>query len=257
MFKTARRWITDLPSRSLWTLDMNRLRIENALKQTLGFSVSVAFTNNRRSMISVRARREIWWVRLHHMFADADQGVVESLASFVAKRSSKARESLHAFIRKNSGRIEAQDGGSRKRTTRLVTEGEHFSLHQCYSKLNRLFFNDTLDCKITWGIRRRRQGRVRVRLGSYCPKNKVIRINPVLDRSFVPSFVLESVVYHEMVHHFIGMRYKNGRVLSHHQAFRDLEQTFPSREKAARWIGENLPRLLRLRGGRRRGRPVC
>ena len=225
----------------------DRPGIEKSLTELLGSPVRVAFTNNKRSIISVRSRGKIYSVRLHHMFMDADQGVVESLASFVSKRSAKARERLDAFIRKHSEKIEATKEGSKKRATRLITEGEHFSLHHCYSKLNGLFFNGTLDCKITWGVRRRRQRRIRVRLGSYCPKNKVIRINPVLDRAFVPAFVLESVIYHEMVHHFIGMRNKNGRLLSHHQAFREVEQSFPLWEKATLWIKENLHRLLHLK----------
>ena len=221
--------------------------IEKSLTELLGTPVRVAFTNNRRSIISVRSLGKTYSVRLHHMFMGADQGVVESLASFVSKRSAKARERLNSFIRRNSEKIEATEKGSTKRATSLITEGEHFSLHHCYTKLNGLFFNGTLDCKITWGVRRRRQGRIRVRLGSYCPKSKVIRINPVLDRAFVPPFVLESIVYHEMVHHFIGMRNKNGHLLSHHPAFREVEQAFPLWEKATRWIKENLHRLLHLR----------
>ena len=32
----------------------------------------------------------------------------------------------------------------------------------------------------------------------------LIRIHPVLDRREVPSYFLESVVYHEMLHHHLG-----------------------------------------------------
>jgi len=224
-----------------------RLDLENSLSQRLKSPVRVAFTDNRRSIISVRSRERTYSVRLHRMFMDADESVVESLACFVLKRSAEARERLNAFIRKNSEKIETSEEGSSKRAMRLITEGEHFSLHHCYMKLNELFFNGTLDCKITWGIRRRRPGRIRVRLGSYCPKYKIIRINPVLDRASVPLYVLESIVYHEMVHHFLGMQNKNGRILSHHRAFRELEQSFPSWGKATVWIKENLRRLLRLK----------
>ena len=225
----------------------HRQGIEQSLQRLLGFPVSVAITNNRRSILSVRSWGNSCRVRLHHMFMDADQGVMESLASFILKRSRKARQRLNAFIEENSDRIRAPEEGPRRRAVRLITEGEHFSLHQCYAKLNRLFFNDSLKCNITWSVRRRRPGRIRVRLGSYCPKNSLIRINPVLDRAFVPPFVLESVVYHEMVHHFVGMQNKNGRLLSHHPAFRQMEQSFPLRGKAARWIKEHLPRLLQLK----------
>ena len=226
----------------------NQLSIEDSLTDLLGVPVSVAFTDNKRSIVSVRSKGRGYSVRLHQMFQYADKCLVESLASFILGRSGEARERLSVFIRKNSEKIEPNKRGSKASPTRLVTEGKHFSLPHCYLKLNELFFKSTLDCKITWGTRRRRPGRIRVRLGSYCPRSKVIRINPVLDRAFVPPYVLESVVYHEMVHHFIGMQKKNGRLLSHHRAFREMEQSFPFWGKARLWIKENLPRLLRLDG---------
>ncbi len=220
------------------------MAIENLLADLLGSPVRIAFTENKRSMVSVRSQGRAYSVRLHRIFLAADDRVVESLALFILKKSGKAKDTLLAFIRKNSEKIQAKRGESKERARRLISEGKFFSLHHCYIKLNRLFFSGTLDCKITWGIRRGKPGRKRVRLGSYCPNNKVIRINPLLDRAFVPLYVLESVVYHEMVHHFIGMQNKNGRLLSHHGAFREAEQTFPLREKATMWIRENLPRLL-------------
>ena len=226
----------------------NRLSIEESLTELLGVPVRVVFTENKRSIVSVRSKGRAYSVRLHHMFLSADECVVKSLASFIRGRSGKARERLTMFIRKNSEKIEPNERGSKASATRLKTEGKHFSLRHCCLKINDLFFKGTLDCKITWGTRRRLPGRIRVRLGSYCPKSKVIRINPVLDRAFVPPYVLESVVYHEMVHQFIGMQNKNGRLLSHHRAFREMEQSFPFWGKARLWIKENLPRLLHLDG---------
>ena len=82
------------------------------------------------------------------------------------------------------------------------------------------------------------------RLGSYSSQSGIIRINPVLDDASVPAYVLEDVIYHEMLHHVLGPRRSGGRTLYHHEDFRTMECAFAHRERAKKWIRKNLPRLL-------------
>ncbi len=223
----------------------DRSGLEKALAKLVGSQVQVVITDNRRSLISVRCERRSYVVRLHHMFLSADKGMLDSLAAFILKRSWEAKRALKKFIRENQEKIKIAEERVIKRRVKLVTQGRYFSLDECFLKLKQSYFNsDSLDCEITWGIRRKSPGMRKVKLGSYSPKDKIIRINPVLDRPFVPLYVLETVVYHEMVHHVIGMQNRNGRVLSHHQAFRNKERSFPAWKKTKIWIEENLSRLL-------------
>jgi hypothetical protein len=74
----------------------------------------------------------------------------------------------------------------------------------------------------------------------------LIRIHPVLDRADVPSYFLESVLYHEMLHHHLGgVPDRSGRTVYHSRAFREAEALYPRYREALAWEKENLPRLLR------------
>jgi hypothetical protein len=74
----------------------------------------------------------------------------------------------------------------------------------------------------------------------------LIRIHPVLDRPDVPRYFVESVVYHEMLHHHLGgVPDRAGRTVYHTRAFREAEARFPGYGEALAWEKENLPRLLR------------
>jgi predicted metal-dependent hydrolase len=63
----------------------------------------------------------------------------------------------------------------------------------------------------------------------------MIRINPVLDIERVPPYFVEFIVYHEMLHAFLGVKNKNGRRSVHSKEFRELEKRFSDYEKAMAW----------------------
>jgi hypothetical protein len=73
-------------------------------------------------------------------------------------------------------------------------------------------------------------------------------IHPVLDSPAVPDYVIEDVLYHEMLHHELGMVRSNGRCLSHHRMFKAKEKSFPHSARAQEWIQKNISWLL-LRPG--------
>ena len=82
-----------------------------------------------------------------------------------------------------------------------------------------------------------------VRLGSYAPLHRLIRVHPILDRASVPAYVIEAVVYHEMLHHVLGSVRRGGRNYVHTPDFRRMEQAFPPARRAARWLDRHLPAL--------------
>jgi hypothetical protein len=75
-------------------------------------------------------------------------------------------------------------------------------------------------------------------------EDELIRIHCSLDRSFVPRFFVEAVVFHEMLHQVHEIPVVNGRHHFHTPAFRAHERTFEWAEAAERWEKENLNRLL-------------
>ena len=71
-------------------------------------------------------------------------------------------------------------------------------------------------------------------------EDRLIRIHCSLDRSFVPRFFVESVVFHEMLHAVIPPLEINGRTYHHGAAFRAREQRYPGYEKMVAFAREFL-----------------
>lgn len=218
--------------------------IETRLRSIIKAPLSIIITDNTHSIISVKGTRNAYTLRLHHMFLDAPEPVLLSLAGYISGRSKGVRKRLRAFIEENEGKIKRRVEPRSPRKIKITTQGKHADLRDSFQRLNRDFFENGNPCKITWGNRRKKKRRKSVRLGSYSPETKIIRINPILDRRGVPDYVLDDVIYHEMLHHHLGTKRRNGRTSYHHETFREMEKRFPQSDRAQLWIKHNLHRLL-------------
>lgn len=128
----------------------------------------------------------------------------------------------------------------------LCHQGRFFNLLELYQRINIIYFEDKVNCLITWGTSRKRGHQKSVGLGSYSPHTRVIRINPILDRHFVPQYVIDNIIHHEMLHHILGGKKTRGRTCYHHDLFKRLEDAFTHKNQAARWVEANLSRLVRM-----------
>jgi hypothetical protein len=116
------------------------------------------------------------------------------------------------------------------------------------------YFGGPLDVDVGWG--RDVRGRASMTFGSYSFTTHRIRIHPRLDRRDIPSFFVEAVLFHELVHHVVGCERSNGRRRLHTPRFREIESRYEHAELARRWRDENLHRLLGRRAAFRSRRAV-
>lgn len=137
-----------------------------------------------------------------------------------------------------------------ERSPRLEPRGRSCDLAALAEEVNRRWFGGELTAAITWGRRRPRRRRRRVRrvslqLGSYHPEQDLVRIHPALDQPWVPRFVIESVVYHELLHAALPpTRGADGRRRVHTAEFKRRERLYPRLAEAQRWVRENLGKLV-------------
>jgi len=216
------------------------LLMESRLRELLDTPMSLTLTDNTRSMITVRWKNGACMVRIHQMFLHAAEDVLQALAAFIGRPSVRHQHLLRAFIRNHEGMIRSARVPLRRRTPQLCAEGKYVDLRGYFQRLNELYFSGRLGCAITWGTRKRGRRPRTIRLGSYCTDKSLIRIHPVLDSPTVPAYVIEDVLYHEMLHHELGMVQSKGRVLSHHPLFKAKEKAFPHSARARDWIQKNL-----------------
>lgn len=221
----------------------SKCALEKRLEHLLNSPLSITLTDNVRSMISVHRSGRNYGVRLHHMFLEADESLLKSLAQYISGGYSKHdTKALRAFIKTHYIRIKSRRRSPPK--PHIMPQGRHYHLQEAFDRLNRAYFQGRANCQITWGFRRRRSGRRTIRLGSYCQTRKIIRVHPILDNAFVPAYVIDHIVYHEMLHHCLGDRKKNGRRILHDQIFKERERDFADRSKAHTWLKRYLPTLV-------------
>jgi len=222
---------------------------------------SLELTDNRRTILSVRAgklgHRAPLELRIHHSFIEAPEEVLRAVATFVESKrgSDQAREALvlireHFSVHRETARI-------RKLVLRPV--GAALDLREVFADLNERYFEGRLAAGITWGkssvgSRCGRRRSASLQLGSYSYEDRLIRLHRVLDHPEVPRYVVEAVVYHEMLHADMPPEVRNGKRYFHTPEFRRRERLYRNLPRAERWIGENMPALLRARAAMTAGK---
>lgn len=169
-------------------------------------------------------------VRLHRMFLNAGNDVIEEIVSFLKKK--RCRMVLfNKFVRGNAEQLHAKP--PKKVIAR--SRGRFHDLRELYDEINRGYFGGLVTAAITWGSGSPRRPVRKRTLGSYSARSNVIRINPMLDRKSVPRYYIAFIVYHEMLHAAIGISEKGGRRSIHPREFRKRERLFKDYEKALAW----------------------
>jgi len=215
------------------------------LSRQTGKPVVLTITDNRCSMVYVSpGANGTVKVRLHHMFLLAPPEVLQELTRFIRRPTLTCRQRLNSWVRQNRHLI---GGPPRERAhLNLAHRGFHVNLKDVFDRLNRMYFAGRLHVSITWGRSRNRYRRTSIDFGSYDPESRMIRINPALDRPWVPRLFVDYIVYHEMLHALLGIRaLGNGRREVHSVRFREEEKEFRFHRWAERWERANLWRFLR------------
>jgi predicted metal-dependent hydrolase len=205
-------------------------RLERALARQAGQPVRVTLTRNRRRLVSVRRERSHIDVRLHEALVEAPATVRRAVARFVLEGCKDSARLIREHLK-------AAVPPAPPRPVPLVLEGQHHHLGKLLKEVARRLPRRPLP-SITWG-HQRRPGRRTVRLGTYDPERGLIRIHRVLDHPKVPAAVVRHVIYHELLHHVLGVKDR-----PHGPRFMALEQRCPDLPAAKVWIKGQLPRRL-------------
>jgi len=195
------------------------------LEERLGTKANITFTNNKVSLINVYHKSNVLNVRIHKMFINADEAVFQAITDFIKNRTEPSKI-IRDFVKHYQSTYKSS---SKQHIVKPI--GKYHNLEDIFNNLNKLYFNNRVEAKITWGKSYKKTPVKKRVLGSYDIKNNIIRINPILDSEKVPPFYIDFVVYHEMLHAFL--KNKNGRW--HCSEFKLLEQNYDFYEEAVKW----------------------
>lgn len=245
--------------------------LQRTFRQSLAASMGgrlgkVTFTRNRSTLVSSRfakekraaprigakliRKRQTIDVRVQRVFAAAPPEVIVAVADIALGRGG---EESHHLVRDYFGSVVQEESAAESqgllrqaRPLDLRPKGKVYDLVEIRDRLLGLIV-EPVDVHVTWGRQSRKTKRRRQRtvlLGVYIDSDRLIRLHPILDRREVPRFVVESVMYHELLHAVLPVEESGGRRCIHTPEFRRRERLFPQFEDAERWIDRHIFRLL-------------
>jgi hypothetical protein len=153
-----------------------------------------------------------------------------------------AREVYSAFVKSAMIRKRASDSKrARGRKVMTTSKGSVYDLDQIFEVLNRDYFAGKIPKPaLTWSAKKT----YRI-LGHHDATHDHVAISKSLDAKDVPRYVVEYVVFHEMLHIAHPTKHINGRRYNHTAAFKRDERKFAYFEEAEKWIERNVRRLKR------------
>lgn len=112
------------------------------------------------------------------------------------------------------------------------SQGKYYDLEELFNKVNREYFASTLvKPSLCWS-----QIHTYRKFGHYEPATDRVVISLTLDDARIPEFVVEFVLYHELLHKYHGAKWVNGRRIVHTKQFRQDEQQFKLYKEANVWL---------------------
>ena len=197
---------------------------------------------------TIRVRSAKVFVRLAELSESAPEEIHKALAFILVgkllrkKIPQSASKTYRDFVKTQEIQAKAA-ANKRARGRKVITssKGENYDLEKIFHKLNLIYFQNSVSKPtLTWSARRT----YRI-LGHHDATHETIVISKSLDDKNVPKFVVEFVIFHEMLHVFYPTEHRNGRRYNHTARFRRDEKKFAYFEEAESWIERNVKNLKR------------
>jgi hypothetical protein len=198
---------------------------------------------------TIRLRSGKAFVRLSDITANAPNEIHRSLAfvlvaKILGRKIPFAHEKVYRDYVFSSDIQRTIKHTKRGRGKKIVSSprGNAYNLDKIFKNLNHRYFEGNLTKPtLTWSQRKTHR-----LLGHHDSVHNTIVISKTLDSHDVPEWLVEFVLYHEMLHIKHPVQIINGRRQHHTKAFRSDEKKFPYYEQSQKWI-EHLVREQRQR----------
>ena len=188
---------------------------------------------------TIRLRQGELYIRLSDLLEGAPDAVLHSIAHILlAKLYRKPIDRAHNTRYRRY--IASHDLAAKARLVRQLrgrkhihsARGHHYHLEEIFDDLNRRFFHGLMGRpQLTWS-----RDHARNRLGHYDPAHNAIVISKVFDHPRVPRYVVEYIVYHEMLHLKHPVKLRGSRRCVHPKEFVAEENLFPEVAPAKKFL---------------------
>ncbi len=184
---------------------------------------------------TVRKRGNTIYVRISDILEDAPTAVLFSLGIILFCKLERKSPGYHQTrIYKdyvNSQKIQMRAQSIKKgRGNKMISgsKGRCYDLKDSFNRVNKRYFGGDMKIpNLTWSMRR-----TKTRFGHHDVAFNTIVISRTLDNARIPRYLLDYVMYHEMLHMKHKKGYKNGRQRIHTREFAEDEKRFSEYESA-------------------------
>jgi hypothetical protein len=179
-----------------------------------------------------------WVVVVHEGFVGAPAELLRTLVSValnVSDRGGQVSEvrgyaQSDAFAAVRHELLSAVEHGL------LDGRGQYHALSASFDRVNQQYFKGSLETPaLTWS-----RTRTTRKLGHYDEPRDLVQVSQVLDNGKVPAYVVDYVVYHELLHKVLGTEVTNGRRHIHTRQFRRAEKAYEHYEATQRFLSDFL-----------------
>ena len=217
-----------------------------------GTNLQLKINDNRQTMLSVKWGSNLTKVSLHRMFLKAPKNVMQAVIAYIKREEKNLSKDAKVFIEE---RRAALDYSHLVDPERLVVDGDVYDVQKIYERLNKRYFKNRLNLQITWFGCHNQKNSSRCSLGLYYDSLKLIKIHRLLDNSQVPGYVIDFVVYHEMVHAVCPAYIdEKGVHRVHGDEFKELEEDFRFYKAATEWMKKYQMNFFLFTGSKKNGR---
>lgn len=222
---------------------MKSQTLQQNLENIVGKKFELKINDNRSTMLSVKWEPDCTRLSLHRMFLDAPRNIMEELACYLKRDNPHLSKNIKAFIEDN---IQKLDYSHTLNPKQLYQQGNTYNLKRIYDNLNHEYFEGNLHLHITWFGKQLQRNRSRITFGLYHDPLKLIKIHRLLDSPIIPEYVLEYVIYHEMVHAKCPP-YVDEKGVSqiHNKEFKEQEMQYRHFALAQKWIKDHQKNLFK------------
>jgi hypothetical protein len=208
---------------------------------------------------TIRLRDGHIYVRISDLLEDAPDEAIGALvrilmARLLRRRVRKQWEDAYRAHTTQADVVEASEQVRRARGRKELgpAKGRVYDLEEIFDRLNAGYFAGAIARpRIGWTLRDGWRTH-----GHYDAAHGTIALSRTLDDPATPAFVVEFVLFHEMLHIALPAEMRDGKRMHHTRAFRTAEARFPRMREAVAWLENfgrgNGTRRRRVRSRKRR-----
>ncbi len=178
---------------------------------------------NFNYLFRLKQKKQIISLEVNECFITAPKETKELLVQAALGRKSSHRNQLIKDYTKSTEYRKINKVLQTDNQVNLISHQGHFyNLEAMYETINLQYFDGKLDRpRLIWSPRHSKR-----RLGYYHSESDAITISRSLDSKSVQPLLVEYILYHEMLHKFLGIRETNGRRYAHTREFKKAEKRF-------------------------------